>query len=115
MDFSVYGNDKQVEDAYVYMEDGVFKMLMRDMGYFGHEAGLIVESKDGINWSEPQIAWFGADAYLEEPPAPRHLKRYGRMERPQLLMKDGKPAYLFTAMQGGKYDTASGFVFKINE
>ncbi|MCD7901398.1 MAG: glycoside hydrolase family protein [Bacteroides sp.] len=113
VDFSVHGDNKQVEDAYVYIEDGKFKMLMRDMGYFDHEVGLIFESEDGIHWSEPQIAWFGAAAYLEEPPAPKHLKRYGRLERPQLLMRKGKPAYLFNAMQGGRYDTASGFVFKI--
>lgn len=60
-----------------------FKMLMRDMGYFDHEVGLIFTSTDGIHWSEPEIAWLGADAYL------------------------------FTAMQGGRYETSSGFVFKI--
>lgn len=113
IDLSKYGDNKQVEDAYIFIENGKFKMLMRDMGYFDHEVGLIFESSDGINWSEPQIAWFGADAYLQEPPAPKHLKRYGRFERPQILMKNGKPAYLFNAMQGGRYETASGFVFKI--
>ncbi|WP_203558216.1 hypothetical protein [Bacteroides sp. 214] len=113
VDFSVHGDNKQVEDAYVYIEDGKFKMLMRDMGYFDHEVGLIFESEDGLHWSDPKIAWFGAEAYLKEPPAPKHLKRYGRFERPQLLMKEGKPAYLFNAMQGGAYGTASGFVFKI--
>ena len=113
VDFSIHGDNKQVEDAYVYLEDGKYKMLMRDMGYFDHEVGLIFTSDDGINWSEPKIAWFGADAYLTEPAAPKHLKRYGRFERPQILMKDGKPAYLFNAMQGGKYETATGFVFQI--
>ena len=113
IDLSKHGDNKQVEDAYVYIEDGKYKMLMRDMGYFDHAVGLIFTSEDGIHWSEPEIAWFGADAYLTEPPAPKHLKRYGRFERPQLLMKDGKPAYLFNAMQGGKYETASGFVFQI--
>ncbi len=113
VDFSALGDNKQVEDAYVYQENGLFKMLMRDMGYFDHEVGLIFTSVDGIHWGEPKIAWFGADAYLHEPPAPQHLKRYGRFERPQLLMKNGKPAYLFTAMQGGRYETSSGFVFKI--
>ncbi|MFV0469373.1 MAG: glycoside hydrolase family protein [Dysgonomonas sp.] len=113
IDFSKYGDNKQVEDAYVYTENGKYKMLMRDMGYFDHTVGLIFESEDGLSWSEPKIAWFGADAYLEEAPAPSHLKRYGRFERPQLLMKDGKPQYLFNAMQGGKYETSSGFIFKI--
>lgn len=113
VDFSVYGDNKQVEDAYIYIEDGKYKMLMRDMGYFDHTVGLIFESNDGINWSQPKIAWFGAEAYLTEPLAPPHLKRYGRFERPQLLMKNGKPEYLFNAMQGGKYETSSGFIFKI--
>lgn len=113
IDFSKYGENKQVEDAFIYIEDGRFKMLMRDMGYFDHFVGLIFDSEDGINWSEPKIAWFGAEAYLHEPPAAKHLKRYGRFERPQLLMKDGKPAYIFVAMQGGRYYTSSGFVFEI--
>jgi beta-xylosidase len=113
VDFSVYGGNRQVEDAYVYMEDGKYKMLMRDMGYFDHYAGLIFESPDGMNWSKPKIAWYGASKYFEEPPAPKHLSRYGRFERPQLLMKNGRPQYLFNAMQGGKYMTASGFVFLI--
>lgn len=115
IDLSIHGDNKQVEDAYVYIENGRYKMLMRDMGYFDHEVGLIFESVDGMHWSEPKVAWFGAEAYLKEPPAPKHLKRYGRFERPQLLMKDGKPQYLFNAMQGGKYNTASGFVFKIDD
>jgi hypothetical protein len=41
------------------------------------------------------------------------LKKYGRLERPQILMKNGRPIYLFTASQGGKYMNASAFVFKI--
>ena len=60
-------------------------MLMRDMGFYDHTVGLYFESKDGLNWQNPQIGWFG----------------------------NGKPAYLFTASQGGKAETSSGFVFKI--
>ncbi len=115
VDFSHYGNNRQVEDAYVYMENGIYKMLMRDMGYFDHTVGLLFESEDGLNWSSPQVAWYGAEHYIDQPPAPAHLKRYGRFERPQLLLKDNKPDYLFTASQGGKYMTSSGFLFKINE
>jgi hypothetical protein len=113
VDFSVYGNNKQAEDAYVYFSRGKYYMLMRDMGYYDHTVGLILESEDGLRWSPPQVAWFGVAAYLREPPAPRHLSRYGRLERPQLLMKNGAPAYLFTAAQGGKYNTSSGFILKI--
>ncbi|MCD8080741.1 MAG: glycoside hydrolase family protein [Bacteroides sp.] len=115
VDLSGYGNNRQVEDAYVWHQEGKFCMLMRDMGFVNHEVGLYFESENGTDWGKPQIAWWGAQEYLEEPPAPSHLKRYGRFERPQLLMKKGKPAYLFNAMQGGRYMTASGFVFRIGE
>ncbi len=117
VDFSRYkpNSNCQVEDAFVYVENGKFKMLMRDMGYFNHVVGLIMESDEGLNWSPPKIAWLGANSYFDLPPAPKHLSRYGRFERPQLLMKDGRPEYLFTATQGGKYMTAAGFVFKIEK
>ena len=113
VDFSGFGENRQVEDAYIWYENGIFKMLMRDMGFYDHTVGLYFESKDGLNWQNPQIGWFGAEHYIKQPPAPKHLKRYGRFERLQVLMKNGKPAYLFTASQGGKAETSSGFVFKI--
>lgn len=113
VDFSEYGENRQVEDAYIWYEDGRFRMLMRDMGFYDHTVGLYFESSDGLDWGRPQIGWFGADHYIVQPPAPKHLTRYGRFERPQLLMRDGKPAYLFCTTQGGQYETASGFVFRI--
>lgn len=57
------------------------------MGFYDHTVGLYFESKDGLNWQNPQIGWFGAEHYIKQPPAPKHLKRYGRFERPQVLMK----------------------------
>ncbi len=114
LNFAPLGNNKQVEDAFVWSEDGVKKLICRDMGIYDHFAGLLLESKDGIHFGRPLIAYGSAAAYnLNEPPAPRHLSRYGRFERPQILMRDGAPEYLFTAAQGGKHMTASGFIFKI--
>lgn len=114
IDLSSHGGNKQVEDAFIWIENGEYRMLMRDMGYFDHSVGLIFTSPDGLEWGAPQIAWFGAEAYLIEPPAPKHLSRYGRFERPQLLMKNGVPTHMFNAMQGGAHETSTGFVFKIN-
>lgn len=113
VDFSSRGENRQFEDAFVWREKGLFKMLARDMGIYSHEVGLYLESKDGIKWSEPKISYFGLNQYVQEPPAPAHLNRYGRLERPQLLFQNGKPTYLFGTSQGGKYMTASSFVFKI--
>lgn len=113
IDFSSNPGNTQLEDAYVWMKDGKIKLIARDMGFFDHNVGLYFESKDGINWPGPEIAYFEMGKYVTEPPAPKHLSRYGRLERPQLLMKNGKAEYLFTTSQGGKYITASGFVLKI--
>jgi hypothetical protein len=113
IDFSYKGNNCQFEDAFVWKDKRKTKMIARDMGFFNHEDGIIMASRDGIKWNEPEIAYYGADNYIQQPPAPPHLKKYGRFERPQLLFLKGKPAYLFTTSQGGKYMTSSPFIFKI--
>jgi len=113
IDFSKLGDNKQLEDAFVWYEQDRFKMLARDMGVYSQKVGLYMEAKDGLHWTTPSIAYYDAAHYIQEPTPAPHLKRYGRFERPQLLMHKGKPAYLFTAAQGGQYMTASAFIFKI--
>jgi hypothetical protein len=113
IDFSSKGNNRQLEDAFVWMENKKFNLIARDMGVFNYENGILLESKDGLAWSEPKIAYYAAEKYIQQPPAPPHLKKYGRFERPQILFIKGKPAYLFTTSQGGKYMTSSPFIFKI--
>lgn len=113
IDYSGRGENRQCEDAFIWRADGKFKAVMRDMGIFNHQVGLYLESDDGLSWSEPKIAFHPLRDYINQPPAPKHLSKYGRLERPQLLLRNGRPAYLFSASQGGKYETASGFIFKI--
>ena len=111
IDFSHLDEKTQCEDAYVWYENGLYNIIMRDMGYFNHELGLLMQSKDGICWGDPQIAYREASFYFDEPlPG---ITRQGRFERPQLLMKDGIPQYLFAAYRGGRYRTSSGVVLKI--
>ena len=86
---------------------------MRDMGFYNHEYGLMFGSDDGIRWSDPVVSFYNSHEYFKEPP--NGLDRGGRFERPQLLMKDGKPKYLFCAIVGGQYMTSSGIVLKIND
>ncbi|QBG46637.1 glycosyl hydrolase family 43 [Verrucomicrobia bacterium S94] len=112
VDYSSIDIRVQCEDGFVWREDGRYHMILRDMGFYNHEYGLIIHSDDGINWSEPEIAYREAAHYFDE--APNGLDREGRFERPQLLMKDGKPEYLFCAFRGGKYNTSSAVVLKVN-
>jgi hypothetical protein len=114
IDFSRLGQNKQFEDAFVWLEHGKFKLLARDMGVYNHEVGLYLESKDGLSWTFPKVAYLPLREYgVQEPAPPASLKRFGRLERPQLLLRDGKPTHLFGATQGGKAQTASAFVFRI--
>src|SRR5699024_1366128 len=53
VDFSSLGDNKQFEDAYVWFEDNKFKMIARDLGVYGMNYGLYLESKDGKSWSDP--------------------------------------------------------------
>lgn len=113
IDFSHMPGNAQLEDAFVWQQQQKLHMLCRDMGIYNHEYGLLMDSRDGLHWNKPGIAYYNADKYIQQPPAPSHLKKYGRFERPQLLLKEGKPAYLFTASQGGQYMTSSSFLFKV--
>ncbi|HNQ37007.1 MAG TPA: glycoside hydrolase family protein [Prolixibacteraceae bacterium] len=114
IDYASLGQNRQLEDGYLFRENGRIYMLARDMGRFGHQEGILLESGDGLHWSEPRIAWFGVSHYVQETPGPPYLKKYGRFERPQLLIRDGKPTHLFLASQGGKVMTSSAFVFEIS-
>lgn len=79
---------------------------MRDMGIYSKRSGLIMESDDGVHWSSPLIGYENANHYFHD--------GRNRFERPQILMKNGKPEYLFLAVQGGKYNTSTGGILKID-
>jgi beta-xylosidase len=115
IDYSSLGNNRQLEDGNVFVEDGRFYMICRDMGRFDHKVGIILESDDGIGWSEPKISYFGCEKYMTQPVAPEHLRKYGRFERPQVLMQNGHPTHLFVTTQGGRFETASPFVFEVTK
>ena len=66
MDLTHVGHNAESEDAYVWIENGIFKMIMRDMGYWNHEYGLYFESNDGLNWSDPKVAFKDAKHYFKE-------------------------------------------------
>ena len=105
IDYSDEG--KQIEDPYVYVQDGTLYMVLADdnEGVVKQHGGALVRSEDGLTWSEPELAYDTMDAYLDEP--------VRRFERPQVLVRDGRPAYLYLAAQGGAYDTASAVCLRV--
>ncbi|MFD2895372.1 glycoside hydrolase family protein [Sphingobacterium arenae] len=115
IDFSDSPNNAQLEDAFVWKEAGMYYMIARDMGFYNHEFGLLLSSPDGLRWSEPQVSYLDMKSYVQESDPPAHLKRFGRLERPMLLLDKhkGTPCYLFGATQGGTAETSTTFVFEI--
>jgi len=97
---------KQVEDAYVFYYKNKYYMLMRDMGVIHPHVGIMMESDDGINWSTPKLGYRNSAFYFGG--------GVERFERPQILVQNGKPTHLFLALKGGKYDTSSAVVLKID-
>mgnify|MGYP001548086433 CR=1 FL=1 len=94
--------DTPYEDAYIWHQDGAYWMLFNDMtGAFTgeHHAGALATSSDGIHWSlapEPKaysrtILWDNGTQTEQ-----------GSFERPQLLIENGVPTYLFAATADGK-------------
>lgn len=104
VDFSYL--NRQVEDAYVFYYNEKYYMVMRDMGVIHPHVGLLLESDDGIKWSEPMLGYHNNAFYFGG-----EVKRF---ERPQVLMKDGVPTHLFLSLMGGKYNTSTAAVLKID-
>lgn len=106
VDYSDQG--KQIEDPYVYIQDGRIHMVLADdnEGVVKQHAGAIVHSDDGIHFSEPELAYDTTAAYSDEP--------IQRFERPQVLMRKGRPAYLYLSAKGGPYGTATSACLRIN-
>ncbi|MFV1965578.1 MAG: glycoside hydrolase family protein [Pirellulaceae bacterium] len=103
LDYGPQGKD--FEDPYVWRESEMFHLLLHDMNVFEHGGGLYLTSYDGIRWSEP------AKGY------PSTRSQFGvvqRLETPILLMKDGRPDYLFNNRGGSTGEPIfSGFVWKV--
>lgn len=68
----------------------------------GNRPGLIYTSEDGIDWGRPEIGYQTNSYYFEE--------ELSRTERPHILWKNGKPAYLFLANHDRN---EAGFFLKI--
>ena len=100
-----------IEDAYAFVMDGSVYLLSRNFGHIkggSHGGGILWRSGDGFWFPredvelsfKPLAHYIGAkdlkNGTKYRPPA--KVKDYsGRLERPQILMKNGKPAYVYLA------------------
>ncbi len=99
------GLNGQTEDPVMFLYKDQFHCIIRDMGNYDWLSSLYLSSSDGLNWSEPQRAKYTGSHYFDVPDDSRY-------ERDQILMKNGIPEYLFSAIV--RHQGSSGAVLKIN-
>lgn len=90
--------DYDIEDPFVWIENDAYWMVAKDMsgtivGHIGDVA--LFTSEDGVDWkvSEHSLAWRRIIAWEDG-----REEAVLHMERPQMLIEDGKPVCLYTAI-----------------
>ena len=105
-------NDWSVEDPFIWVEQGRLHALVKDFqGFFtrsGKGQTALFDSDDGINWrpAETPLAYANEIIWADGLRQAVH-----RLERPQLLIEDGRPIALFCACAA---DTACSDTFNIS-
>ena len=105
VDFS--GSGKGVEDAYAYISEGTFYLLMADDngGIIKLHGGVLMSSRDGVRFGNAQLGYDSSDVY------------YGgtvqSFERPQVLLRDGRPAFVYAALTNPNGNPTSS-VFRVS-
>jgi len=90
-----------IEDAYLWHDGTRFQMLLKDMGdkLTGEfHAGVQAWSDDAIHWAMHAPAKAYSRSVLFDDGVVRQM---GSLERPQLLIQDGRPTHLFAATGDG--------------
>lgn len=91
------GRGMNIEDHHVWVEDGVFNMLFKDMS--GRIVGTpsatgFIQSRDGFNWDMSQAVL----AYKPGWPTIDGWHSVNRMEQTNLHLRDGRPFVLYSAV-----------------
>lgn len=94
--------DTNVEDPYVWYDGTKYLMLAKCMNESitgEHGAGFIATSKNGIDWETPK----NPIAYSKEVELSDGSKqKMPKLERPQVLLENGIPTYVFFACRNSK-------------
>lgn len=112
----IAGAPRAAEDAYAWFADGWYHMVVKTFDDSMIEepmAGVYVVSRDGADWHYPDG---GPQAYsLTVTWEDGTTTTLRRLERPQVLLQDGKPAYLYlsAAFPEGEKTHNDGIPFNV--
>lgn len=119
VDKPVTSNNHTVEDGYAFLYKGRICVLTTDNhGIIEEGGGLLWCSDDGIKFDKPMKGFGALGQYIKRADYPKARGVYTsswKIERPQILMVDGKPKYLYgpcgMSLTGRKY--TDNLVFEI--
>jgi hypothetical protein len=95
--FTKPGDPFPAEDPYIWMQDGRYLAIVKDMKGAFTKAGqslALFESKDGLDW---KVAAHPLASKLEINWQDRGIEEVKHLERPQIWFEDGLPRVLFCA------------------
>jgi hypothetical protein len=128
MPFPVTVNDRNIEDGYAFMYKGKYALLTTDnYGIIEAGGGILWTSDDGIKFKEYEkgmrrIADYnGGKDYTDALKPTIHYgstsQQYAKPERPQVLLIDGKPEYLYVGSGHNIYggDCTISYVLKFKK
>jgi len=113
-------NKLGIEDGYAFFWNGRFHLLTTDNhGLLRKGGGILWSSDDGLSFPDKQKGFHLVGDYLPEGYPAKPRRYYGgqaKFERPQVLVLDGEPAYLYLP-SGTQIEGLSGttsYVLKFN-
>lgn len=98
--FPVTQNEQRVEDGYAFINESEFCLITTDNhGLIEEGGGILWGSQDGIHFGKKEQGYYLPEKYLGKEALKNALNHYVgkviKFERPQLLLIDKKPAYLY--------------------
>ncbi len=120
--YPVTANDRVIEDGYAFMYNNQFALLTTDNhGMIESGGGILWLSDDGIQFNKFEKGFHRIDYYTNfDQTNVTNIygpKNYSKFERPQVLVIDGKPAYLYVAAGNNIYgkDCTVSYVLKFDD
>ena len=121
--FPVTANDRNIEDGYAFLYQDKFALLTTDNhGMIEAGGGILWTSTDGIHFDTYEKGFHRINDYADFSMSDVKVhygsktKGYAKFERPQVLMKNGKPWYLYVASGTNIYgeDCTVSYVLKFD-
>ena len=108
-------NEQTIEDGYAFVyKDKICLLTTDNHGILEKGGGLLWQSDDGLHFNLTEQGFYPVEKYLGNKKLRKAKRHYGgetiKFERPQLLLIDKEPAYLYVTSGYhffGKESTAS--------